>query len=185
MKSCTIITYGAVAQFDISKQCKILSWFFVLPGLSSNRCQRKQMICHLPLRKRLGLRGGSFSDPFELLGHAESIRQDPAPSCGELRSKNLQRKRSTGRWVQHPQGEIWFCALVFSVVTVLLILVLALGFKLFLNRTASSLLTYWQVLGSPCLCIKRGSSPGMKVGLVSTAGLVSNSPVSWQEITLL
>lgn len=89
------------------------------------------MICHLPLRKRLGSRGGSFSGPFELLGHAESIRQDPAPSCGELRNKNSQR--SAGSWMQHPQGQIWFCAVVFSTVTVLLILVLALSLKLFLN----------------------------------------------------
>ena len=102
------------------------------------------MIGHLPLRMGLGSRGGSSSGPFELLGHAESIRQDPAPSCGELRSKNLPR--SAGRWMWHPQGKIWFCAVVFSIVTVLLSLVLGLGFKLFLNRVASSLFTYWQVL---------------------------------------
>lgn len=38
--------------------------------------------------------------------------------------------RSVGRWIQHRQGEIWFCALVFSAVTLVLILVLAVGFVL-------------------------------------------------------
>uniref|UniRef100_A0A8D2PP87 Protein Abitram n=1 Tax=Zosterops lateralis melanops TaxID=1220523 RepID=A0A8D2PP87_ZOSLA len=28
--------------------------------------------------------------------------------------------RSVGRWIQHSQGEIWFCALVFSAVTLLI-----------------------------------------------------------------
>lgn len=52
-------------------------------------------------------------------------------------------RRAVGRWIQHPQGEIWFCALVFSAVTLLLVLVLAVGFILS-NRIASTLFMYWQ-----------------------------------------
>lgn len=72
-----------------------------------------------------------------------------------------------GRWTQHPQGEIWLCALVFSAGTVLLILVLALGFILS-NRIASTLFIYWHV---------HACALGMVLGqasLVSSAGLVSN-----------
>lgn len=51
------------------------------------------------------------------MGHAERIRQDPAPSCGEAAQQELA-KRSAGRWMQHPQGKTWFCAVVFSAVAV-------------------------------------------------------------------
>lgn len=64
--------------------------------------------------------------------------------------------------MQHPQGTT-FCAVVFCTVSVLLILILALGFKLFLNRIAPPLFVYWKVLSSSGLCIQHGSSPGMKV----------------------
>lgn len=84
------------------------------------------------------------------------------PLVGKLRSKNLQRGVqgdgcSTRR--ERPGSVLWF-----SLQLLLLILVLALGFKLFLNRIASPLFVYWQVLSSPGLCIKHSSSPGIKVG---------------------
>ncbi|XP_010018849.1 PREDICTED: protein Simiate, partial [Nestor notabilis] len=66
---------------------------------------------------------------------AESIHQDPAPSCGEAAQQELA-KRSARRWLQHLQRKTWFCAVVFSTVTVLSVLVLALGFKLFLKQNS-------------------------------------------------
>lgn len=72
--------------------------------------------------------------------------------------------------------EIWFCALVFSAVTFLLILVLAVGFIL-----SNQLLLFidWQV--HACAL---GMVSG-QAGLVSSAGLVSNCAVSWSEIIVL
>lgn len=86
--------------------------------------------------------------------------------------------RSVGRWIQHPQEEIWFHTLFFGAVTVLLVLVLALGFILS-NKIDSFLFTYLQVHAC-ALGIVLG-----QVGLVSSAGPVSNCPVPRQEITLL
>lgn len=77
-----------------------------------------------------------------------------------------------GRWIQHPQGEIWFCARAFSAVTLLLILVLAVGFILS-NRIASTPFIYWQVHACALRMVLG------QAGLVSSAGLVSNCAELW------
>lgn len=80
---------------------------------------------------------------------------------------------STGRDLVPGPGFFFF-----SAVTVLLILVLALVF-IHSNKIDSFLFPYWQI---------HACALGMvlgQAGLASSAGLVSNCPVSWQEITLL
>lgn len=150
MKYFTIVMYGAVAQFAVSRQCKVVSWVFVLPGLSSIRWQLKRIIYHVPLRRRLGCREVAL-----MLGHAGGIHRDPAPSCGSWAARTPQEEcgdtdtASTGRdLIPCPVFFICsHCSVNFGPCSRF--------YTLKQNRFLSL-----PLLASLCLCIRHGSRPG-------------------------
>lgn len=135
-----------------------LSLDFLFYKVSAPSGDSSKIICHLPLRRRLGWREVAL-----LLGHAGCIYQDPAPSCGSCAARTPQEcgemdTASTGRDLVLCPGFLCSHSCVDSGA--------CCRFCTLKQNSFHSL----QLLASSCLCIKYGSRPG-RLGLFSWSHL--------------